>query len=165
MSAVLRDERSLRPLTPSDLDAVLAIENLAYDHPWSRGNFIDSLAAGYWSQMLIDARCTPLLLGYLVAMPGVDDVHLLNLTVDPAVQHRGHARYMLDALVDHCCARSATRLWLEVRASNRRARALYVRYGFREAGVRKGYYPASRNGREDALVMSLLVGGGLHALG
>lgn len=165
MSAVLRDERSLAPLAPSDLDAVLAIENLAYDHPWSRGNFIDSLAAGYWSQALTDVCRVPRLLGYLIAMPGVDEVHLLNLTVNPVHQHRGHARWMLDALVDYCRDRRASRLWLEVRASNQRARALYGRYGFREAGLRKGYYPASLNGREDAVVMSMSVAGGMHALG
>ena len=103
--------------------------------------------------MLLDARGE--LLGYFVAMDGVDEMHLLNITVAPAHQHRGHARFMLDALVALCRARGAQQLWLEVRASNPRAQAIYQRCGFAQVGVRKGYYPAPQGQREDAVVMSL----------
>ena len=91
----------------------------------------------------------------MVAMSGADEMHLLNITVAPRQQGRGHARCMLDALVGHCAARRASTLWLEVRAGNARAQAIYRRYGFVDVGVRKGYYPAPQNRREDALVMSL----------
>lgn len=155
MSAVLRNERWLQPMSVQGLDAVLAIENAAYPFPWTRGNFIDSMAAGYWAQTLVGSSSQ--LLGYLVAMHGVDEVHLLNLSVAPEHQHCGHARFMIDALVDRCKALQAARLWLEVRASNRRGRAIYERYGFRTHGWRSGYYPAGRLQREDAVVMSLHV--------
>ena len=153
MSAVLREPRQLFELTVAQVDAVLAIENAAYPFPWSRGNFIDSLAAGYPSRLLVDAQ--GLLLGYFVAMDGVDEMHLLNITVAPACQGRGHGRFMLDRLVALCRARAAARLWLEVRDSNARARGLYLRYGFRHVGQRKRYYPAAAGQREDAVVMSL----------
>lgn len=154
MSAVLRPAPALRPMTMADLDSVLAVEALCYSFPWTRGNFIDSLAAGYHAQLLEqDAQ----LLGYFVAMEGVQEMHLLNLSVAPDWQHRGLARGMLDALQQHCLQHALPVLWLEVRASNARARALYARRGFEEIGLRRNYYPAAM-GREDAVVMRLVLG-------
>jgi ribosomal-protein-alanine N-acetyltransferase len=168
MSAVLRDERLLLPMTVKQLDGVLAIEQAAYPFPWTRGNFIDSLASEYPSQVLHGAQGE--LLGYFVAMEGVDELHLLNITVSPSAQHQGHARFMLDELCALGRERRAHQLWLEVRESNERARAIYVRYGFQHIGLRRGYYPALRSthasGREDAIVMSLQLEEALpHALG
>jgi ribosomal-protein-alanine N-acetyltransferase len=166
MSAVLRDERLLLPMTLKQLDAVLAIELLVYPFPWTRGNFIDSLAASYPSQVLYGPQGE--LLGYFIAMEGVDELHLLNITVAPGVQGRGHARFMLDELCALARAKQARQIWLEVRESNLRARAVYERYGFSHIGLRRGYYPAARNthasGREDAVVMSLTLTGAPHGL-
>jgi len=141
------------PLTVVDLGAVLAIENAAYEFPWTRGNFIDALAAGNHAQGLRDAAGT--LCAYCVAMAGVQEMHLLNLTVAPPYQHRGLARLMLDALVAASGAADARWLWLEVRESNQRAQVVYRRYGFEPIGVRRGYYPAAGGQREDAIVMRL----------
>lgn len=143
---------SLRPIQLHDLDQLMAIEAVAYPFPWSRGNFIDSIVAGYRVCKRVDAEGR--WLGYFVAMAGVDETHLLNLTVVPQHQHQGHARAMLDELVRWSAERAAARLWLEVRASNLRAQALYRRYGFQDAGQRRGYYPAGPAGRENAIVMS-----------
>ena len=88
-------------------------------------------------------------------MAGVEEMHLLNITVAPHAQHRGHALYLLDALVALCRERGARQLWLEVRESNARARTIYLRRGFAHVGRRKGYYPAAHGQREDAVVMSL----------
>ena len=152
MSAVLQ-EPVLLPMTAPHLDAVLAIEAVAYEFPWSRGNFVDSLAAGHVAQMLCGPRGE--LLGYLVALPGFEEMHLLNLTVAPAAQSRGHARCMLAWLVALCRRQQARQLWLEVRESNARARRIYEFFGFAEIGKRKGYYPAPGGQREDAVVMGL----------
>ncbi len=160
MNAVLRQARRLEPMTSVHLDRVMAIENVAYPFPWTRGNFIDSLASGYPARVLFDSDRRGQVIGYFVAMEGVDEMHLLNLTVAPEVQSQGHGRFMLDALVDLCRQRHAMQLWLEVRQGNPRARGLYQRYGFRDIGVRRGYYPAAAGRREDALVMSLDVSGG-----
>ena len=145
-------ERRLRALGVDDLDAVLAIERACYGFPWTRGNFLDSIAAGY---LLEGVFVDDVLRGYLVAMAGVEEMHLLNLSVAPAAQGQGHALALLDALVAHCTVHAARTLWLEVRASNLRAQAIYRRYGFVQVGLRRSYYPAPRNRREDALVMSL----------
>ena len=149
-------ERVLAPMGTAHLDAVMAIEAAAYAFPWTRGNFIDSLAAGYPARVVLDAQRE--VLAYFIAMPGVDEMHLLNITVAPAAQGRGHARFMVDALIPLCSAHRARELWLEVRESNERARLMYLRFGFMEVGVRKGYYPAPFGRREDAVVMSLKIG-------
>jgi ribosomal-protein-alanine N-acetyltransferase len=141
------------PIGLDEVDALLAIESSAYAFPWSRGNFIDSLSAGYLARKRVDASGQ--WLGYFIAMPGVQELHLLNLTVAPAHQRRGHARAMLDRLVNEARALGAQRVWLEVRVSNERAQQVYRRYGFREVGLRRGYYPAGALARENALVMSL----------
>jgi ribosomal-protein-alanine N-acetyltransferase len=157
---------AFEPMLESDLDAVHAVESQAYAHPWSRRHFHDSLKSGYPAILLL-AQPLPgevphppradgrVLLGYLVAMPGVEEVHLLNITVATNHQRQGWARFMLDALALWSRGQGAQWLWLEVRQSNAPARALYERYGFTQVGLRKGYYPASHFQREDAVVMSL----------
>lgn len=152
------------PMTEAALTAVLAVEHSAYAHPWSQRHFSDTLAAGHQAQLLVaeplardsgpvlpDGRQ---LLGYVVAMKGVDEVHLLNITVAPAHQRQGWARFMLDALALWSRGQDARWLWLEVRRSNAPARALYLGQGFKEVGVRRRYYPNGPAEREDAIVMS-----------
>lgn len=138
-------------MTVSDLDEVLAIEQQAYPFPWTRGNFIDSLAVAH-PAWLLRAPDDGALWGYYVAMGGVEEMHLLNITVAPAQQGRGLAWRLLDHLDQQARAGGALQLWLEVRDSNVRARQVYERNGFVAVGHRKAYYPAAQ-GREDAVVM------------
>jgi len=162
VNALLHPQPWRRAMTVRDLDAVVAVEARAYSWPWSRGNFIDTLAAGHIAEVLEDRDAG--LLGYFVAMTGVDELHLLNITVAPEWQGRGHGSALLDVVVEHGRQRGLSALWLEVRRSNHRARALYVRRGFAEVGLRRGYYPAA-GGREDAAVMRLALSGeGPHAV-
>ena len=151
-TASARPEARFEALTLDRLDAVLAVEQRAYPHPWTRGNFTDALASGYQAQVLMAGDH---LLGYFVAMMGVDEVHLLNITVTPEFQRQGWARVMLDALRIWATGQRADWLWLEVRVNNPRARAVYEAQGYRQVGLRKNYYPAAGGQREDALVMSL----------
>lgn len=153
VSSEQRGPMALTPMATEQLDAVLAIEAQAYEFPWSRANFVDSLAAGHLAQVLQAADGE--LLGYLLALRGFEELHLLNLTVRPSAHGRGHARAMLEWLVQACRQEDARRLWLEVRESNERARRIYERFGFVHIGQRKGYYPAARGRREDAVVMAL----------
>jgi ribosomal-protein-alanine N-acetyltransferase len=147
-------EARLEPLTIERLVAVCAVEQAAYTHPWTHANFVDSMHAGYCCQLLLGGDQ---LIGYFVAMKGVDEVHLLNLTVAPAFQRQGWAPLLLETLAGWSRGQGAQWLWLEVRASNLRALYIYERNGFRRVGLRKGYYPALNNQREDAVVMSLLL--------
>ena len=147
-----RPQARLELLTLERLGALLAVEQRAYTHPWTRGNFTDAMASGYQSQLLM---ADDHLLGYFVAMMGVDEVHLLNITVNPHYQRQGWARVLLDALALWSRGRGAQWLWLEVRASNQRALDIYRAHGFHRVGERKRYYPAGNGQREDAVVMSL----------
>ena len=163
MSAVLKPapssavEAHLEPMTPERLPAVLAVEQSVYSHPWTRGNFTDTLAAGHHALCLLGGDE---LIGYFVAMPGFEEVHLLNITVAPAHQRQGWALVLLDALVLWSRAQGAQWLWLEVRASNTRAQKIYLKRGFARVGLRKAYYPAGHGLREDAVVMNLRLADG-----
>lgn len=156
MSALLEPlEARFEAMTESWLREVVRVEKSAYDHAWAENNFADSLRAGYQAQLLVGGDSKPELLGYFVAMKGVDEVHLLNITVAPAYQRQGWARVMLDALRGWSRGHGAQWLWLEVRSSNVRAKVIYERYGFHHVGTRRNYYPLNALMREDAIVMSL----------
>ena len=159
MNALLQPrEAQFEAMTPAWLPAVLRVEQSAYEQPWSETNFTDSLRAGYQAQLLTAGRAPPTeLLAYFVAMKGVDEVHLLNITVAPAFQRQGWAQVMLDALALWARGHRAEWVWLEVRISNVRAQQVYLRRGFARVGQRKRYYPAAHGEREDAVVMSLRV--------
>ena len=151
MSAVLKDAPRLVRMQDGDLAEVMAIENAIYTHPWTRGNFGDSLRAGYqcWTW-----RLGADLLGYFVLLVAAGEGHLLNLSVAAARQRAGHGSELLRQAMQLARNRGAQRIFLEVRPSNQAAKALYRRFGFREVSVRPGYYPA-HEGREDALVLTL----------
>lgn len=153
MSAVLQPaEARFEPMVAARLPEVMDIELSAYAHPWSITNFRDALKAGYQAQLLVGGSTV---LGYFVAMKGVDEVHLLNITVAPAFQRQGWARVMLDALALWARGERVQWLWLEARVSNTRAVQVYEAHGYRRVGQRRAYYPAARGTREDAIVMSL----------
>ena len=140
------------PLLANRLDEVMQVEQQAYAHPWSRANFLDALHSGYQAQMLV---ADDAVIGYFVAMLGVDEVHLLNITVAPSYQGQGWAKVLLEALAIWARGQNTQWLWLEVRTGNTRAMQVYEAAGFRRMGLRKAYYPAAHGQREDALVMSL----------
>jgi ribosomal-protein-alanine N-acetyltransferase len=145
-------EVRFEPMHAQDIDTVLQVEQRAYAHPWNRNHFLDALQSGYQAQLLwADAT----LLGYFVAMEGVQEVHLLNITVAPEYQRQGWSRVMLDALTLWARGRQAQWLWLEVRVGNARAMHVYEAQGYARVGVRKDYYPAGHGKREDAVVMGL----------
>lgn len=153
MTAPLWDLARLNyePMQKSDLDEVLALEQSVYPHPWSMTNFVDSLNSNYEAWVLRDRDGN--LLGYFLLMAVVDESHLLNVAVSAEKQGQGLGRFLLNQAV--ACSRGLgmASVLLEVRPSNTRALAIYERYGFKQIGRRKGYYPATNGQREDAIVM------------
>lgn len=147
-------EVRFEPMLAAQIEAVVAVEQRAYAHPWNRTNFLDALQSGYEAQMLL---ADAVLLGYFVAMRGVDEVHLLNITVTPEYQGQGWSRVMLDALTLWARGQAAQWVWLEVRVGNLRAMRIYEAHGYRRIGHRKDYYPAGHGQREDAVVMGLRI--------
>ena len=151
MSAVLKETPQLVPMAEADLDDVVAVENAIYSHPWTRGNFADSLRAGYLCRCL---RLGRELMGYFVLMVAAREAHLLNLSIAAQCQKKGYGTALLREATELARTLGARHLFLEVRPSNRAAQALYTRAGFRKVATRRGYYPA-HDGREDALVLTL----------
>jgi ribosomal-protein-alanine N-acetyltransferase len=137
----------------ADIDDVMAIEQRVYSHPWTPGNFEDSLNSAYYARLLRDSAGS--LLGYFLVMPVVDEAHLLNLSVDAAFQHQGYGQRLMHEAVKLARLNDLKTMLLEVRVSNRQALAFYSRFGFREIGRRKNYYPAADQQREDALMMTM----------
>ena len=127
MMAALWDLARLNyePMQQADIDEVLTLEQLVYSHPWSRANFVDSLASGYQAWLLRDQ--TGELLGYFLLMAIVDEAHLLNVAVAASQQGRGLGRFLLNQAV--ACARGLgmESVLLEVRPSNTRALEIYER--------------------------------------
>jgi ribosomal-protein-alanine N-acetyltransferase len=150
MSAVMREAPRLEPMRERDLDEVIAIENAIYTHPWTRGNFADSLRAGYPCRTW---RLEGELIGYFVLLVAAGEAHLLNLSVASVHQRSGHGRALLGEAQRLARGLGARHIFLEVRPSNVAAQKLYERSGFTRVAVRRGYYPA-HGGREDALVLT-----------
>ncbi len=151
MSAVLKDAPRLVRMQEADLAGVMTIESAIYSHPWTRGNFSDSLRAAYqcWTWRLGDE-----LVGYFILLVAAGEGHLLNLSVAAVRQRTGHGSALLKEAMRLARGRGAQHIFLEVRPSNLAAKALYGRFGFSEVAVRPNYYPAHA-GREDALVLTL----------
>ncbi len=139
-----------------DLDMIMQIEPAIYSHPWTRGNFSDSLNSGY-SAWVMEEKSE--MTGYALMMMVMDEAHLLNLSIAKHRQKQGLGRYLLEHMMTIAKRHKAANMFLEVRTSNISAIALYENMGFCEMAVRRGYYPAdpktSETGREDAVLMGL----------
>jgi ribosomal-protein-alanine N-acetyltransferase len=140
----------VRAMRAEDLPAVMAVERLAYEFPWTPGIFRDCLQFRYVCRVLDSPQG---ILGYGVMSVGVGECHILNICVHPAWQRRGFGRYLVEHLLAVARGRQARMALLEVRRSNDAAYRLYSSMGFNEIGLRRGYYPA-RTGREDARVLA-----------
>jgi ribosomal-protein-alanine N-acetyltransferase len=158
-------ELSFMPMQAADLDEVLKIESVSHIHPWTKGNFSDSLAAGHWAycirsqadQMVKGSYLDPAVLwAYCILFPAVDELHLLNITVSPHLRKLGLGKRMMAAIEGVAAQQKMPRIILEVRPTNTAALALYQHLGYEQIGVRKNYYPANLGTgmREDALVMA-----------
>jgi len=158
-------ELSFMPMQTADLDEVLKIESVSHIHPWTNGNFSDSLAAGHWAycirpqvdQMVKGSYLDPAVLwAYCVLFPAVDELHLLNITVSPHLRKLGLGQRIMAAIEGVAAQQKMPRIILEVRPTNSAAVALYQKLGYEQIGVRKNYYPANpeTGSREDALVMA-----------
>nr|WP_255771613.1 ribosomal protein S18-alanine N-acetyltransferase [Microbulbifer guangxiensis] len=142
----------MRQAGEQDCAALAALSRSAQSHPWTEGQYLDSVRAGHSCWLLSAADGTAI--ACCVLMPLPDAVEVLDVVVSPKWRRRGIARTLLSALCRQLPEHVESVL-LEVRAGNTAARALYRGLGFREDGVRRSYYPADDGAREDAVLMSL----------
>ena len=158
-------ELSFLPMTIADLDSVLVIESLSHIHPWSKGNFSDSIAAGHWAycvrpqpqDAIQGTYLDPYILwAYCILFPAVDELHLLNITVSPKLRRLGIGAKIMNAIEGVAAQQRIPRIILEVRPSNLNALQLYQSLGYEQIGLRKNYYPvdAASGLREDAWVLA-----------
>jgi ribosomal-protein-alanine N-acetyltransferase len=140
----------LRDMLEADVPAVMAIERMAYEFPWTEGILRDCLRFGYLCKLYENDFGV---LGYGVLSVAAGECHFLNICIAPEHQQQGHGARLLARLLDVARRAGAKNVLLEVRVSNAAAFRLYHRMGFNEIGQRKNYYPA-KQGREDALVLA-----------
>lgn len=148
------DEGSLkhiRKMKTTDLAAVLALEEKIYEYPWTQEIFDDCLIVGYHCWVCEDKDR---IFGYAIMSIAVDEAHIMNLCVTPAIQGQGWGNKMLQIMIDTAKNKLADTLLLEVRVSNKIALELYQKNGFNELGIRKGYYPSKKD-REDAIILAM----------
>jgi len=152
-----RLELAWRPLREADLAYVVALEAQIHAYPWTMGNFRDALAAGYAAHVG-ERECRIVAYGVLMAVSG--EAQILNLSVVPDARREGLGRSLLRRFVDDARWLGAEQIFLEVRASNVAAIALYETEGFAPIARRVGYYPGATPdaAREDALVMRCALG-------
>ena len=154
----------LRPMLPGDLASVLALEHELFpDDPWSAQMFTDEVSQPPSARLYLVAEADDAsgpvaaaaghtVAGYagLMFLPGGSQADVLTIAVDRAYWGRGIGSALLGALLKAAVGRGCTEVFLEVREDNPRARGMYLRRGFEEIGVRRGYYQPSG---VDAIVM------------
>lgn len=146
----MADHYLIRPTTPADLEALEALEAIAFSDPWNRAMLEEALISRGAVAMVaeVDGRIVGSVMARSVAAEG----EILSLSVDPTKRRAGLGRELLAAAVAALRDHGVVDVWLEVRASNHAAISLYQQAGFVAAGIRRGYY---RRPTEDAVVLRL----------
>jgi [ribosomal protein S18]-alanine N-acetyltransferase len=145
----------LRDMQRGHLPAVLEIERRSFAQPWSRAFFEKELSTRFARLVVaLEDDDGEHLVGYTCRWRVSDEVHLLNVAVHPERRGLGYGRVLVTSVIDEARDLGASVLFLEVRAGNVVARRLYRHLGFRDLGVRRGYYGPG----QDAIVMELRLG-------
>lgn len=142
---------TISSLTTTDLARAYEIETRAHAFPWSEKTFASNQGERYLNFRLMAGE---VMAAFAITQVVLDEATLFNIAVDPAWQRQGLGRQLLEYLIQALEERGVATLWLEVRASNTAAIALYESLGFNEATIRRNYYPTAQ-GREDAIIMAL----------
>lgn len=140
----------VREMMHDDVPEVSDIERRSYEFPWSHGVFRDCLLAGYHCAVVEREGAV---VGYSVLSVAAGEAHILNLCIDPMYRELGYGERLLDDILSMTRDHKVREIFLEVRPSNEKAIALYIKKGFRNIAYRPAYYEAS-SGREDAAVYS-----------
>ena len=142
---------TISTLSTADLTKAWHIEKRAHAFPWSEQTLASNQGERYRNyQLSVDGEMA----AFAITQVVLDEATLFNIAVDPDYHRQGLGRALLEHLIDELEKRGVATLWLEVRASNAAAIALYESLGFNEATIRRNYYPTT-DGREDAIIMAL----------
>ncbi|MBS3970323.1 MAG: ribosomal protein S18-alanine N-acetyltransferase [Clostridia bacterium] len=143
------EECTIRKMMFHDIDQVLEVERLSFPSPWSRNAFEAELHDNLFAHYFV-AEQDETIVGYAGMWMVLDEAHVTNIAVHPAFRGLNYGKRLTQELIIQAFKLGANRITLEVRVSNLVARNLYKGLGFREVGVRKGYYS---DNNEDAIIM------------
>lgn len=142
-------ELTIRKGSAEDIDAIAALEQECFASPWSRESLYHDLAENQLSTYFV-AELQEQIVGYVGIWAIMDEGHINNVAVSPSYRRQHIGSALIAAMLRSTEEAGIKSHTLEVRAGNRAAKGLYENYGFKEAGVRKGYY--EDNG-EDGIIM------------
>jgi [ribosomal protein S18]-alanine N-acetyltransferase len=135
-----------------DFSAIVEIENVTNQLPWTKQQFISSMEVGHHSLVLEE---TGMVVGFAIYSPIIPESHLLNIAIDPAHQGKGFGKNLLQHVILQNKTMGVKIISLEVRVSNKTAINLYENIGFSKDAIRPNYYSGSP--KEDALLMSVKI--------
>ena len=141
----------IRRMTLADVPAVHEIDLLSFSLPWPERSFRFELTENQVSRgwvTEVDGKVAAMLVLWFI----VDEAHIATIAVHPDFRRQGIGEQILLHALRAARAEGAQRAFLEVRAGNAAAQAMYRKYGFTVAGVRRGYY---KDNNEDAFLMNL----------
>lgn len=140
---------TFRAMRLEDIPDVMVIEHESFSLPWTEQAFRSEMTMNHFARyVMMEVDGVPA--GYAGMWTVVDEAHITNIAVRTAYRGRKLGEQLLSELLDMAQALELERATLEVRVSNDVARNLYVKMGFREIGIRKGYYS---DNNEDAVIM------------
>lgn len=145
---------TILPMSQGDIDEVLKIEDVSFPRPWSRAQFEKELENPFSRSFAarLDKSNNKALVGYIIIWLVAEEAHILNIAVHPDFKKKGIGAKLIRFILDFLAEQYARAVYLEVRHSNTAAQMLYKGFGFKEIGIRKGYYS---DNNEDAIVMGL----------
>jgi ribosomal-protein-alanine N-acetyltransferase len=133
----------------SDLPRIMTIEEIAFEHPWSRESFMREFALPFSKTWVATPKGSSSIAGYLCRWLVTDECHILNVAVDPDFRCAGIGTILMGEAIAEASMKKAAMITLEVRRSNLAARSLYRKLKFEERRLRKNYYGIG----EDAIIM------------
>lgn len=152
----LNMEMVFRRMLIDDTFEVHAIETQAFPFPWSESGFVNAVASGYHCWVMCDTSSGKIA-GYFILMTAIDEAHLMTIGLKTNLHGMGYGRMLLDRAIQTAREYGMATMLLEVRPTNLGPLEMYKKYGFKQIGLRKNYYPDVDNTREDALVMRLML--------
>jgi ribosomal-protein-alanine N-acetyltransferase len=150
MTVSSAEQYELHRMRSEHLDQILRIERMSFSNPWPRESFLSDLRSPHARCLVAVAKGS--VIGYAIGWFVLDELHVLNLAVEPQQRRRGVGQRLLRDLLTAAGRRGCRTATLELRSSNTNAGKLYQKYGFRPVAQRKNYY---RRPTEDAVVMLL----------
>lgn len=143
----------IRKATAEDVDRMTELDKICFTVPWSKAEFEKEMTSNPLALYMV-AESEQEIIGYAGVWLIVDEGHITNVAVHPMFRERGIASRLIESLLSRSKEKAGTKNFtLEVRVSNVAAIELYKGFGFKEIGLRKGYYS---DNKEDAAIMWLM---------